>query len=273
MAENVNNDATPESTKGETVENSDSNETLEITLKKDSNEAVLKSSKDKRVVILKGDPSDTPAVLAEAIKELTEEEEDAPLTPEDFEEALKKVDALGYTFTAELFPSIVPKDKTTSLISNDEFKELEEKYPTLPRELGIIVYSILTDGTALIGGIEGFEKKSDIVNKIILTDDFRAEFYFNHALKVPYLENIDWEVILKTHEHGVKGVVNVPYALLMLTFHNTNPRIGKLDIHKNITVAVNKLLIDKILATLTDVRISLEESEKMRDILNNKSLE
>lgn len=108
---------------------------------------------------------------------------------------------------------------------------------------------------------------------MVLTDEYRADFFFKHALKVPFFESIDWEVILKTHEKGVKGSVSVPYALLMLTFHNTNPRLGELDVHQNITVAVNRDLIDKMLATLTEVRTALEESYKMRDILRNtKSL-
>ena len=106
-----------------------------------------------------------------------------------------------------------------------------------------------------------------------MTDEYRADFFFKHALKVPYFESIDWEVILKTHEKGVNGVVSIPYALLMLTFHNTNPKVGQLDAHQNFTVAVNRDLIDKMLATFTEVRAALEESYKMRDILSKtKSL-
>ena len=248
-------------------------EKLEITIRNDTNEVILRNPKDGRVVRLQ-------AELAEAIKERIEEEEeeeDKPLTPEEFEEALRKIDALGFKFTAELFPSIVSKDETANEIVSDELEELEEKYPTLLRELGIVIYNVLTDesrvGIDSIGGLESFEKKAQIVRQVVITDDFRKEFFFKNSLKVPYLESIDWEVILKTHERGVNGIVNVPYALLMLTFHNTNPRVGRLDIHKNITTAVNLAIIEKMLATLTKVKVSLEASEKMRDILNNdKSL-
>ena len=95
----------------------------------------------------------------------------------------------------------------------------------------------------------------------IIDDEFKAEFFFKHALKVPLLESVDWEVVIKTHERGVKEGISFPYALMMLTLHDTNSRAG--NEHQNIAVAVNRQLIDKLLGVLTDVRAALESSSKI----------
>ncbi len=249
----------------------DSEETLEITINRNTNEAILRNSKDNRIIKLRANFEDA---IEEKLEEIEDDEDEIPpLTPEEFEDGLTRLDALGLTFSVDLFPSIVSKNESSSdLIDAEEFENLQEKYPTLPREAGLVAHNIMTGairGLELLGGSNSFEKKSEIVKKLILTDEYRADFFFKHALKVPYFESIDWEVILKTHEKGVKGAVSIPYALLMLTFHNTNPRLGELDVHQNITVAANRDLIDKMLATLAEVRAALEDSYKMRETLSN----
>ena len=266
MAESVNSDIANESNKGGLFEQLDSEQTLEITIKKETNEVILRNPKDNRIVKLK-------ANFEEAIEEKLDEDEISPLTPEEFEDGIRRIDSLGLTFSVDLFPSFVAKNESSSeLINISEFEHLQEKYPTLPREVGFVTHNTLTgrtDALDLLGGIESFEKKSQLVKELVITDEYRAEFFFTHALKVPYFESIDWEVVLKTHEKGVKGTVSIPYALLLLTFHNTNPKLGDLDRHQNLTVAVNRDLIDKMLASLTEVRTALEESYKLRDILSN----
>jgi hypothetical protein len=250
----------------EILEQINSDETLEITIRKGTNEVVIRNPKDNRIVRLRANIEDS---LQEQLDD--DENEIQPLTPEEFEKALREVDMLGLTFTPELYPSVITKDESSSVVNGEDLERLEEKYPDLPKEVGIVVFNTLTSSTfglEFIGGSEYFERKSKIIKEILINNSFRDEFFFRHSLKVPYFESIDWEVILKTHERGVEGIVGVPYALLMLTFHNTNPKIGKFDIHQNVTVAVDRYLIDKLLATLSKVRASLDESEKMRDRLN-----
>lgn len=249
-----------------------SDETLEITIRKATNEVILRNPKDNRIVKLKANFEDA---IEEKLEEFEDEDENIlPLTPEEFEDGVRKLDMLGLTFSVDLFPSIVAKNESSpELIDASEFESLQEKYPALPREVGFVAHNTLTgreDALDLLGGKENFEKKSKIIRELVLTDEYKADFFFKHALKVPYFESIDWEVILKTHEKGVNGVVSIPYALLMLTFHNTNPKVGQLDAHQNFTVAVNRDLIDKMLATFADVRAALEESYKMRDILTKR---
>lgn len=259
----------------ELLEQLASDETLEITIRRGTNEVILRNPKDNRIVKLKANFEDA---IEEKLEEFEDEDEDIPpLTIEEFEDGLRRLDALGLTFSVDLFPSIVAKNEySPDLINANEFESLQEKYPALPREVGFVAHNTLTgreDALDLLGGKESFEKKSKIVRELVLTDEYKADFFFKHALKVPYFESIDWEVILKTHEKGVNGVVGIPYALLMLTFHNTNPKVGQLDAHQNLTVAVNRDLIDKMLATFTEIRTALEESYKIRDILSKtKSL-
>lgn len=271
MAEIVNSETANESdNKSELFEQLSSDETLEITIKKATNEVILRNPKDNRIVKLK-------ANFEEAIEEEFEDEDEIPpLTPEEFEDGLRRIDALGITFSVDLFPSLVAKDESSSdLIDSEEFESIRNQYPTLPREVGFVAHNTLTgrkDGLDLLGGTESFEKKSQLVKELVLTEEYQTEFFFAHALKVPYFESIDWEVVLKTRERGVEGAISIPYALLLLTFHNTNPKLGEIDKHQNVTVAVNRDLIDKILATLTEVRTALEESYKLRNILSEQNL-
>lgn len=244
-----------------------SDETLEITINKETSEAILRNPKEDRVVRLNANFVDA---IEERLEEIRKKDEEKPLTPEAFEEGLRKVDALGLKFSADLFPEIGTKNESSpELVDADELEDLEKQYPTLPREVGLIAHNVLTGetyGLKVLGGAESFKRKAKIVEELVLTDEYKAQFFFQHALKVPYLESIDWEVVVKTHERGVKGRISIPYALLMLTFHNTNPRVGRLDVHQNVTVAINRDLIDKMLATLTEVRAALVESDKVKDI-------
>lgn len=257
-----------ENNKSELLEQLASDETLEITIKKDSNEVILRNPKDNRVVRLK-------ANFEDAFEEKIEEDsgDGQPLTPEQFEDGLRRIDSLGLAFTVDLYPGIVAKNESSpDLIDADELEDIKNKYPILPREIGFVAHSILTgrtDTLDLIGGSESFERKSQIVKELVLTEHYKADFFFQHSLKVPFFESIDWEVNFKTHERGVKGVVNIPHALLMLTFHNPNPRLGHLDAHQNVTVAVNRDLVDKLLATLAEVRTALDESFKIADFLES----
>ncbi len=253
---------TTENNKGELLEQLASDETLQITVRKGTNDVIIRNPKDNRIVRLK-------ANIEERIEE-QEDEEYPPLKVEEFERALRELNELGLTFSPELSPSVVEKPGNSGDIDSEKVFHLSEKYPSLPSEVGLVVYNILASqkrGMDRLGGVESFEKKSEIVKNILITNDFRDEFFFRHSLKVPLFESIDWEVVLKTHEKGVEDIVGMPYALLMLTFHNTNAEQS--NVHQTETVAVNKYLIDKLLAALTKVRASLEESDKIRDILRN----
>ncbi len=114
-----------------------SDETLEITIRKGTNEVILRNPKDNRIVKLKANFEDA---IEEKLEEFEDEDEDiSPLTPEEFEDGLRKLDALGLTFSVDLLPSIVAKNESSpELINANEFESLQEKYPALPREVGFV---------------------------------------------------------------------------------------------------------------------------------------
>lgn len=190
-------------------------------------------------------------------------EDSEPLSAEEFRNALQAVASLGLTWTADRVPRVIAKTpEAESAFASDEYQELVSKYPELPRELSVIVYHALTGAPAfegIVGSPETVREKVADVRNLLLTESFRAEFFFKHAIKVPYLETIDWEVVLKTHERNVVGMPIAGYALLLLIFHNTNANVSKINVHENYTVAVDLPLVIKLINVLTDVKTALEE--------------
>ena len=272
MAENQKKDLVGKQGSTDLLEQLEAEETLEITLRKSSNEIVLKNPADGRIIKLKANIEDG---FEEQLENLDEDDIPPPLTPDQFESGLRRLDKLDLKFSVDLMPLILAKDESSpDLIGVNEFEELQAEYPNLPREVGLVVHNTLTgrkDALDILGGLENFLKKSALVKELVITNEYKSEFFFKHALKVPYFESIDWEVVVKTHEKGVEGIVSIPYALLMLTLHDTNHRSSsKSLLHQNITVAVNLDLIAKLLGTLTKVKAALEESEKLRELIANR---
>jgi len=182
------------------------------------------------------------------------------------------MDALGLSWTADGIPRVIPKEGTSDdVLLSEVFTQIQGVYPALPRELGTVVFHALTGMPAhesVVGSKDDLQRKVSTVHELLITPNYRSEYFFKHAIKVPYFEGIDWEVLLKTHERNVEGMPGMAYALLMLTFHNPNPRVGKIDEHQNMTVAVNVNLVDKLIGLLIDVRTALESAEKLIEKLN-----
>lgn len=138
----------------------DSEETLQITINRNTNEAILTNPKDNRIIKLKANFEDA---IEEKLEEIEDDKDEIPpLTPEQFEDGLTRLDALGLTFSVDLFPSIIPKNESSAdIIDADEFENLQEEYPTLPREVGFVAHNIMTGATRaleLLGGSSSFEK-------------------------------------------------------------------------------------------------------------------
>jgi hypothetical protein len=69
---------------------------------------------------------------------------------------------------------------------------------------------------SIVGDKVSLEAKAALVRARVITPEFRAEFFFKHAIKVPYLTDIDWEVVFKLFEKNVVDMPGVSYALLSL---------------------------------------------------------
>lgn len=227
----------------------------EIVFNKGTNEITLK------------DPSGNTATLKATVVEPEEEEDEIePLTVEQFGDALRRIDALGVTWTADRTPRVKAKDSAREdALLSDAFFKIQEEYPSLPHELSIVVSYALTGSKALsaeVGGEEALAKKAEIVNELIITIDYRTEFFFKHALKVPYIANIDWEVVLKMQERNVRQMPAVSYALMTLTFHDDNAEIEK---HRSITLAADMALINRVISTFNEIKLALETGRRVTE--------
>lgn len=248
--------AEKELTASQLIEDLESEEKLEITIRKASNEIILRNPRDGKVVRLTG-----------TFGSETDEPEDEgphpvppPLTPEAFEVGMRRLHAIGFTFDADLLPNVVARDDKVD-INPEAFMELQSEFPQLPGEVGLVAHNTLTGnrhGLERLGGAASFEKKSSIVQEMLINDAYREQFFFRHALKLPSLELIDWEITMRMREKGVKGSVNVPYAVLQLSLRNKHHLTGARS-DRSYSVAVSRELIDKHLAALSEARTALDK--------------
>jgi hypothetical protein len=200
-----------------------------------------------------------------------------PLTAEEFRRAWEQLRALGITWTADILP--VPsfleghnRDETFW----KQYTELQKQFPTFPRELATVIMHGLVapqPGTDL-------DEKLNVIRSELFTHDYRADFFFKYAIKVPYLEDLDWEVVIKAHERGVNAMPRIAYALLRLNFRTPDFRNiideDALEGYREpdlLTVAVNEELIDKLIERLIEVRRALDKTQKLAASLTDLTQE
>lgn len=245
-------------------------ETFDITLNRATNELKFKDPTTGRVITFKAtDEIEKPSV------EQREKEPSKPLTPNEFREALEKVDALGLGWTADIQSHIRAKTpEHEGIFLSPEFLEIQKNYPHLPREVGAVTFHVLTGSKALesvVGGEDDLQQKVAAVRQFVITADYRSEFFFKHAIKVPYLSDIDWEVVFKLGEKNVKGIPGIPYALLSLLFHNPSSTAARGRVPETKTVAVNEFLVGRLIDALTEVKRALEDSRQLADLVDSRS--
>jgi hypothetical protein len=238
---------------------------VEVIINKKTNELIIK------------DPTGRTATIKATVieeEEGQEDEDDAevlPLTQEQFRDALQRLADLGLTWTADRLPHVRAKTKEAdqSLLS-PEFEQIQQEYPTLPRELSAIAFHHFT-GTPvaenIVGGEDDLKRKVDIAREFYLDDDYRSEFFFKHAIKVPYFSDIDWEVVIKGYEKNVQKFAGVAYALLSLRVDNPDFSGQKLQ-PRNITVAVDTARVDRLLEILGEVKEALDAARALTSVLH-----
>lgn len=219
------------------------------------------------------------SVKAHIIDHPEDEEEDEeslpPMTPEDFEKALRAVDNLGLVWTADITPRVKAKtpDYEANLLSA-EFEKIQDEYPRLPYEVYLAASFFLTGSVSYAkpaGGLENLKRKGEIAGDIVVTPDYRSAFFFRSAIKVPYLRDIDWEVVFKLHERGVKGIPGIAYALLALSLQDPF-YLGRAGTLSHVTVAVDETLVNNLLNILTEVKSRLAIARHQAEILNKQQL-
>ncbi len=201
-------------------------------------------------------------------------EERGPLTSDEFRAALRTLDDIGVTWTADRVPhAVAKKPETKDALFSKEVEDIRRSYPDLPRELGLVVFHALT-GTpvplSLVGGKDELDKKVAVVNEVLITGEYRSEFFFKYAIKVPYFLNVDWEVVVKAFEKNVKGVPGIPYALLALHFRDPDTPERGIE-HRTTTVAVDERLVDTLIGSLQEVKTALEQARVFADAVSKQS--
>ena len=222
---------------------------------------------------------DSVSLKAHIIDHSADEEEDEeslpPMTPEDFEKALRAVDNLGLAWTADITPGVKAKtpDFEANLLSA-EFGKIQDEYPRLPYEVYLATSFFLTGSVSYAepaGGLESLKRKGEIAGEIIVTPDYRSTFFFRSAIKVPYLRDIDWEIVFKLHERGVKGIPGIAYGLLALSLQDPFYG-GRARTVSHLTVAVDETLVNNLLKILTEVKSRLAIARRQADVLNKQQL-
>lgn len=268
-----------EAQEGDSAPESHGPETIELRINKARNELTLV------------DPSTGHSVAIKAIIIEEDEEEDnnreevkrlrRPLTPDEFREVFIKLNELGITWSADVPP--LPRFKEgveRSETFTDEYLQIQRNYNRFPRELGALIVNELMgkpQSPALVGGDEDVQKKLAILREALpVNGSYRSEFFFKHAIKVPYFEDADWEVVVKAYERGVKDMPKIAYALLSLAFRK--PVDPTLPIEEGseqfkysrpdfITVAANEYLLDKLIVQLVEAREALDKAQQKADTL------
>jgi len=237
-------------------------------------EFVIDKRKNKVTVV---GPNDERFTFRTKVIEEDEDEEDdqpEPMTPEDFQEALEAIDHLGLTWTADVTPNIKAKSpETEKALVSEEFIDLQDKYPNLPFEVYIATSYKLTGNKSLAeaaGGEDSLKKKAESAERVFIDRAFRSEFFFKHAIKVPYLRDIDWEVVYKLYERGAEGIPGIPYGMLALTLQDPF-FTGRRNV-RNITVAIDETLVNHLLKILGEVKVKLENARHISDVLNKQHL-
>lgn len=201
------------------------------------------------------------------------------LSPEEFRSVLEQIDTLGLTWSADIPPLIKPKDgNKRAVLLSEEYRNIQRQYPAFPRELGLVMFYVLTGSemAAAISGDDkpGFESKAAAVRDLLITSEYKGEFFFKYAIKVPYLVDVDWEIVIKAFERNVLEMPRIPYALLSLVFRQPTypslPVSSEAASREMVTVAVNEHLIDMLLETLGEVKNRLRAAQKISTSLSDE---
>ncbi len=167
---------------------------------------------------------------------------------------------------------VAAKPNVESGLLSGELAQLQRTYPNFPLELGAVISYILTGRKlhSLAGNKELHEKKAAVVRESsFITEKYRSEFFFKHSIKVPYFSDLDWEVVVKAFERNVEETPGIAYALLSLEFED--PKGRSINRSRTLTVAVDQYLVEQLINSLSDVKLALQKSKSITDVLDNQA--
>jgi hypothetical protein len=242
-------------------------ETLQVTVNRAANQIIFRDPSGRTFALELKERATPPAPERQEKREQRK-----PLTSEEFRRALDAIDANGMTWTADFPPRPIIKPDARERFSSEEYSRIRKEYPTFPREVVSLIFSELTGAATpehLVGDQQGVQEKIAALNEKLLTLQYRSEFFFKYAIKVPYFEAIDWEVVIKAYERGIKSMPKTPYVLLNLITRSpvdpTKPFMEAIEEERHaefITVAADEQLLDHLIENLTAAREALESTKR-----------
>jgi hypothetical protein len=189
------------------------------------------------------------------------EPEPPPTTVDEFHAVLKAVEELGWGWTTDDPPVLTPKTpgKDPSVL-----KALSQKHPRFPVELGSVIKHALlgwSPDPAIVGPMADLIAKTAIASDMLLTDDYRSGFFFDHATRLKRFYDLDWEVMIKSAERSVRRVPGTVYATISLETSETQPDF---DEHRRTTLfAADARALKRMIELLGDALKALEEAKSV----------
>lgn len=242
------------------TEDSDKNQAFNLLFNESSKQLKIQDPVTGQTLVFTAQPEEQPI-------EDEEPEEYRPIPVVEFQDALRKIDEIGITWTSDSPPRITPKDpeKRGALFSR-EIQILKEKYPYLPLEVGSIIRALLMGKEKVEYAATSeneFLHKAATVKELLITPQFRSEFFFKNSTKVPHLLDVDWEVVVKHREMNVVVKPNVAYGLLSLLLQSPeNSGWGVQKRRNTVTVALDEQLIAKLITSLVNLKEALQKTSK-----------
>ena len=198
--------------------------------------------------------------MADQANEVETEVQNKLLSGDEFQSILRRIDALGITWTEDLPPLPKPKDlhDQRGLVSND-FNEILSKYQTLPNELSAVIFHTLLNVDLpidIFGTEEDLAKKVAAVSELIITPSYRQEFFFKR-LKIPHFVDIDWDIEIKAFERLVESQPIIPYAIISLTIEQS---LRESEETETIIFAIDEKRIQRLIELLEESKANLEKA-------------
>lgn len=194
----------------------------------------------------------------------------ARLSVEDIQSILRHLKSIGLTWTPENPPALEVIDEDSTEEISAALSDLAKQYPTFYEELTAIMSYVLF-GTApasyIFTDAEDLERKATVIREHVLSPEFIDEYFFIHSVKVPIFKALDWEVVVKTAEKGVKKVPGNSYALVSLVLQYPSASSKEAE---GITLAMDDKRVSALIQSLSDIQRSLGEGRQAADRLNQE---
>lgn len=184
-----------------------------------------------------------------------------PTTPDELRSILQEVDRLGWEWTTDDPPALTAKSESKT---PQPFEDLAKKYPTVPGELAELIKYVLwgwLPSRQLVGHPSDLPAKASVVSEIVLSEDYRSEFFFEHATRLRRFHDLDWEIVVKTAERNINRFPGAAYAHLSLETKETQPDFEERT--ESLLFAADARALRRMIALLQDALKGLERAKIM----------